>query len=132
MAAAVSLGSIPYPLKTQYHCCTFQPTNCRKLYRIRCNGQNSSSNSSAKRESEPQNALLKVVWYGSELLGIAASFLRSPSNVEIPQKDLKLARDGSEAVDRAIVVETIKEDFARSYFVTGLAKTFRILFIFPF
>ncbi|KDP28572.1 hypothetical protein JCGZ_14343 [Jatropha curcas] len=91
-----------------------------KLNRIRCNGEKRSNKSSAKQESESENAFLKVAWYGSELLGIAASFFRSPSNTEIPERDyLKLAADELRSIDRAMVVETIKEDFQRSYFVTG-------------
>ncbi|KAK9279154.1 hypothetical protein L1049_012831 [Liquidambar formosana] len=62
---------------------------------------------------------LSLLGTAPNYLGIAASFLRSPSNVEAPSSDIELAGDGSGAVDRAIVIETIKEDFRRSYFVTG-------------
>lgn len=66
--------------------------------------------------------LLKVAWYGSELLGIAASFIRpSAANASSPVKelDIELAKDGTGAVNRISVVETIKDDYRRSYFVTG-------------
>ncbi|KAJ4832417.1 hypothetical protein Tsubulata_031422 [Turnera subulata] len=100
----------------------FPPKYLARINRIRvirCNGKDPTGNSSAKRESEPENALLKVAWYGSELLGIAASLFRSPSTTEAPRKDPLLDKDASGAVDRATVVETIKEDFEKSYFVTG-------------
>ena len=66
--------------------------------------------------------MLKVAWYGSELLGIAASLFRSPSNVEAPERVLELAGDGSGVADRSVVVETIKDDFERSIFVTCYTK----------
>lgn len=62
--------------------------------------------------------MLKLAWYGSELLGMATSFFKSrpegPDEVRV-----ELARDGSGVVDRALLVQTIKDDFQRSYFVTG-------------
>lgn len=65
--------------------------------------------------------MLKAAWYGSELLGIAASFLRPPSDAGAPVRaQEELARDVSGTVRRPVIVETIKEDFERSYFVTGL------------
>ena len=80
--------------------------------RIRCNGTTNHD-----QESQTQNnALLKLAWYGSELLGIAASAFRPPSNEEAPQRLL-------ETIDRAAVVDTIKQDFQRSYFVTGFTIT---------
>ncbi|KAF0891445.1 hypothetical protein E2562_009867 [Oryza meyeriana var. granulata] len=68
--------------------------------------------------SSSENAVLKAAWYGSELLGVAASFFR-PSQ---PPKDgdAGAAEEGaSEPQGRAQVAEAIKDDFARSYFVTG-------------
>lgn len=116
MATVVSLSSISPNLNLNSKNFTSEPTYSRKLSRVRCNVENSST----KGEPEPRNALLKIAWYGSELLGIAASFLRSPSPSDV-ENDLKLATDGSGAaeLDRATVVEAIKEDFDRSYFVTG-------------
>lgn len=74
------------------------------------------SGTNPNKESEPQNnALLKLAWYSSELLGIAASVFRSPTNEEAsPQRLLQ-------TIDRASVVDTIKQDFQRSYFVTGFS-----------
>ncbi|KAJ1429553.1 hypothetical protein SESBI_08336 [Sesbania bispinosa] len=81
----------------------------RIQHRFRCSGTNPN-----QQESQPQNnALLKLAWYSSELLGIAASVFRSPSGEEAPP--LRLL----ETIDRAAVVDTIKQDFQRSYFVTG-------------
>ncbi|OEL14161.1 hypothetical protein BAE44_0024819 [Dichanthelium oligosanthes] len=69
--------------------------------------------------SRSENAVLKAAWYGSELLGVAASLFRpAPSS---PEGDAGGYAEGGAAgaLDRAGVVEAIKEDFARSYFVTG-------------
>uniref|UniRef100_A0A453CKW1 Uncharacterized protein n=1 Tax=Aegilops tauschii subsp. strangulata TaxID=200361 RepID=A0A453CKW1_AEGTS len=68
--------------------------------------------------SESDNVVLKAAWYGSEALGIAASFFRPPS----PEADAGATDDGPsefQPVGRAQVAEAIKDDFARSYFVTG-------------
>ncbi|KAI4965871.1 hypothetical protein ZWY2020_047973 [Hordeum vulgare] len=68
--------------------------------------------------SESDNVVLKAAWYGSEVLGIAASFFRPPS----PEADAGAADDGasqSQPSGRFQVAEAIKDDFARSYFVTG-------------
>ncbi|XP_073263493.1 uncharacterized protein [Populus alba] len=123
MTTSLSFASTTPRLKSHHHhSIIFSPNYNGKLNRIRCNGERPTSNSSSpKQESEPENALLKVAWYSSELLGIAASFFRSPSNssTEASEKDIKLGKDVSGAIDRAVVVETIKEDFQKSYFVTG-------------
>lgn len=80
-----------------------------RIHRFRCSGTNPNEES-----QQPQNnALLKVAWYSSELLGIAASVFRSPTNEEPPPQRLL------QTIHRTAVVETIKEDFQRSYFVTG-------------
>lgn len=102
-----------------------RPNQLPRIYKLRCTGQNSrGANSSTNKESnESENVLLKVAWYSSELLGIAASVFRSPAAVETPTTSRELAGDGSGAVDRAMVVETIKDDFQRSYFVTGWFNT---------
>ena len=69
--------------------------------------------------SESDNVVLKAAWYASEALGVAASFLRpSPPSPEAtdesaPEQSLSLS------LGRAQVAEAIKDDFARSYFVTG-------------
>ncbi|KAK1364307.1 CAAX prenyl protease 1-like protein [Heracleum sosnowskyi] len=104
----------------------FRPDNFRQSYKFRCSGENSTDNtstssSSTNSQDSENNVLLKVAWYSSELLGIAASVFRPPSkNVQVPSSGRELSGDGSGgAVDRAMVVETIKDDFKRSYFVTG-------------
>ncbi|CAA2992988.1 uncharacterized protein LOC111411712 isoform X2 [Olea europaea var. sylvestris] len=86
---------------------------------LRCQAENSTNNSPANRDAKPQNGLLKVAWYASEFLGIAASFLRSPKETDDKERNLELAVDGLGKIDRAAIVDTIKEDFQRSYFVTG-------------
>ncbi|XP_028556435.1 uncharacterized protein LOC110111168 isoform X3 [Dendrobium catenatum] len=66
--------------------------------------------------SKSENAVLRVAWYGSELLGIAASFFRpTPLQEELS----KVSDDELGILDRGRVVEAIKDDFRRSYFVTG-------------
>lgn len=70
--------------------------------------------------SRSENAVLKAAWYGSEMLGIAASFLR-PSSERLRQREEQpLVGEGELGLPgRERVVEAIKEDFQRSYFVTG-------------
>ncbi|KAG4940215.1 hypothetical protein JHK87_044086 [Glycine soja] len=69
--------------------------NCHlRIHRFRCSGTNPN------KESESQNnAILKLAWYSSELLGIAASVFRSPSNEEVPPQRLL------QTIDRAAVVD---------------------------
>ncbi|OVA13948.1 Protein of unknown function DUF2358 [Macleaya cordata] len=108
-------------------CVSFRPTYRRKIYTFQCIGKNStssSSRSSQDSESSDRNVFLKLAWYGSELLGIAASYLRDPSSSssgEARKSEFELVGDDESGgvIDRAQVVETIKEDFERSYFVTG-------------
>ncbi|CAI8607595.1 unnamed protein product [Vicia faba] len=95
--------SLIFPPKQHPH------LNKTRIHRFRCNGTNQ------KQESQPQNnAFLKVAWYSSELLGIAASVFRSS-----PDQEEASPRRVLETVDRVSVVDTIKQDFQRSYFVTG-------------
>lgn len=112
-----------------------RPNRPLGICRIQCQGNNSATHSPKNQESKPENAVLKVAWYGSELLGIAASFLRPPSDVETPVRAQELARDLSGAIPRPLIVETIKQDFGRSYFVTGsgnfcLCETLLLCFFF--
>ncbi|KAF9620630.1 hypothetical protein IFM89_013656 [Coptis chinensis] len=61
-----------------------------------------------------------------ELLGITASFFWSPtSNVEAQDRVLELDGDRSYIADCAQVMENIKEDFERSYFITGIFLQFQ-------
>lgn len=94
----------------------------QKLNKIVCCAKNptTDNNSSTSQEvSEPENVLLKIAWYSSEFLGVAASFFRSPTKTEEPKAISDLSADGFGKIDRTIVAETIKDDFERSYFVTG-------------
>ncbi|XP_075477483.1 uncharacterized protein LOC142518576 [Primulina tabacum] len=93
----------------------FSPDYRQKVYKFRCSAKNTTN-----QDSEPENLLLKIAWYGSEFLGIAASFLRSPTRTEDAGGGVsELFVDGFGKIDRAVVVAAIKEDFQRSYFVTG-------------
>uniref|UniRef100_A0A0D9W8H3 Uncharacterized protein n=1 Tax=Leersia perrieri TaxID=77586 RepID=A0A0D9W8H3_9ORYZ len=69
--------------------------------------------------STSENAVLKAAWYGSELLGIAASFLRPSQKATDGDAGAAEEAGASEPQGRAQVAEAIKDDFARSYFVTG-------------
>ncbi|KAI3449212.1 hypothetical protein Pfo_005877 [Paulownia fortunei] len=113
-------SSIAPNLHSRRHHLIIHPNHCQKVPKFRCCARNPTNNSSANnRESEPENVLLKVAWYGSEFLGIAASFLRSPAKTGGAGVSVELSVDVLGKIDRAAVVETIKEDFQRSYFVTG-------------
>ncbi|TQD92642.1 hypothetical protein C1H46_021753 [Malus baccata] len=102
------------------HHLSFPPNPSHNIYRFHCRAKNRPTNSPTDKESQPQNALFKVAWYSSELLGIATLFFQPPFASEpLPGPVLKLGRDKSGAGDRAVVVKSIKEDFERSYFVTG-------------
>nr|XP_018681897.1 PREDICTED: uncharacterized protein LOC103984889 isoform X2 [Musa acuminata subsp. malaccensis] len=79
---------------------------------IRCDGRSPSDGG-----SRSENAVLRLAWYGSELLGIAASLFR-PSPSAAPSEELRADGLGF-AAGQAEVAEAIKEDFDRSYFVTG-------------
>ncbi|KAL8554240.1 hypothetical protein ACS0TY_002442 [Phlomoides rotata] len=87
----------------------FHSNYCQKVGKIRCNAKDDNSD----------NALLKIAWYGSEFLGIAASFLRSPKIGDSVTADVELPVDELGKIDRAAVVGAIKQDFQTSYFVTG-------------
>lgn len=104
----------------------FSPAPCIVCFRrqaasgrpteVRCDGR---SPTPASREGpKSENVVLKLAWYGSELLGIAASLFRS-SPPTAPAEEVSAGEIGS-LTGRAQVAEAIKEDFARSYFVTGL------------
>ncbi|XP_076928425.1 uncharacterized protein LOC143592377 [Bidens hawaiensis] len=93
----------------------------RKLTRtrIRCTrvggGDKSAEGDSSSNNN--LNLILKTAWYGSELLGIAASLFRRPVVVE--ESNSMEVGIGGGVIERAVIVETIKRDFQRSYFVTG-------------
>ncbi|XP_048494048.1 uncharacterized protein LOC104887036 isoform X2 [Beta vulgaris subsp. vulgaris] len=132
MAAILSHTSPAPHLSTDYRYVTslklHHLSRCPKIYRLKCCGLNKESpatkndnfsvSTQQKDGKEPENVVLKVAWYASELLGIAASALRSPPS-DVIDESPELPCDASGVVDRAAVVETIKQDFQRSYFVTG-------------
>ncbi|XP_047315611.1 uncharacterized protein LOC124919420 isoform X2 [Impatiens glandulifera] len=109
-----------------YHLHRYAVSTSHNQHRRTCNIRSGGDNSTketiitpSKRETEPKNVLLKAAWYSSELLGIAASILRSPPSVNVSNPSPKFIPDEEGAISRVAVVETIKEDFQRSYFVTG-------------
>uniref|UniRef100_A0A803KZE1 Uncharacterized protein n=1 Tax=Chenopodium quinoa TaxID=63459 RepID=A0A803KZE1_CHEQI len=136
MASFLSHGSATLHLSTDYRYLNSTKLHHSppKIYRIKCYGLNKensvtrSNNASVttKKEdgSESESVVLKVAWYASELLGIGASLFRSPPSDVIDEYS-ELPCNESGAIDRAAVVETIKEDFQRSYFVTGSFKGLR-------
>uniref|UniRef100_A0A0E0H4S8 Uncharacterized protein n=1 Tax=Oryza nivara TaxID=4536 RepID=A0A0E0H4S8_ORYNI len=69
--------------------------------------------------SSSENAVLRAAWYGSELLGIAASFFRPSQPPTEGDGAGAVEEAASEPQGRAQVAEAVKDDFARSYFVTG-------------
>ena len=83
-------------------------------------GAETATSSSSSRS---ENAVLKAAWYGSELLGIAASLLRpAPSSPQEGDAGGGGDAEGEAAavagaldLDHAGVAEAIKADFARSY-----------------
>ncbi|XP_010518271.1 PREDICTED: uncharacterized protein LOC104793579 isoform X1 [Camelina sativa] len=90
--------------------CQFRATG------VSCRGQNEQQTS---KGPEPENVLLKIAWYGSELLGIAASVFRSPETSPPSVTGFEVPVDCSGRAVRVAVVDSIKQDFKRSYFVTG-------------
>ncbi|CAN8286165.1 unnamed protein product [Cochlearia groenlandica] len=84
-----------------------------EVNRVCCRGQNPT------KGPEPENVLLKIAWYGSELLGVAASVFRPPSSPPSSETGFEVPVDCSGRAVRVAVVDSIKQDFKRSYFVTG-------------
>lgn len=77
--------------------------------------------------SSSENAVLRAAWYGSELLGIAASFFRPSQPPTEGDSAGAVEEAASEPQGRAQVAEAVKDDFARSYFVTGQRRTVKCL-----
>ncbi|XP_008810114.1 uncharacterized protein LOC103721622 [Phoenix dactylifera] len=115
MASSLCLSPIPHLNSRHRHASRWPPL--RKSCDFRRYGRKPSSPAS-DGDTQSENAVLRMAWYGSELLGIAASFFR-PAPPTAPVEDLVGDGDGLGSMTRAQVVEAIKEDFQRSYFVTG-------------
>uniref|UniRef100_A0A1J3GP00 Uncharacterized protein n=1 Tax=Noccaea caerulescens TaxID=107243 RepID=A0A1J3GP00_NOCCA len=93
-----------------------------ELTGVSCRGGQNSTNEpqTSKGGAEPENVLLKIAWYGSELLGIAASAFRSPASPPSTSvTGFEIPVDCSGRAVRVAIVDSIKQDFKRSYFVTG-------------
>ncbi|XP_047976084.1 uncharacterized protein LOC125218454 [Salvia hispanica] len=118
--ASTIIAPLSLPCRRRIHPIS-SPNHRQKIGEFRLCAKNPTNDTSINKteKSEPENLLLKIAWYGSEFLGIAASLLRSPSETADSGADVELCADGLGKIDRAAVVETIKQDFNRSYFVTG-------------
>ncbi|KAL9692024.1 hypothetical protein QQ045_012455 [Rhodiola kirilowii] len=116
-----SLTFLPFASVTSPHL-HLNPHRRRRILSLgKSNEIKSKKALSDVKTSESENVLLKVAWYSSELLGIAASVIRSPQNVTI-ESPAPATTGGNEVplvLDRETVVKSIKDDFSRSYFVTG-------------
>ncbi|KAG1362374.1 hypothetical protein COCNU_10G005930 [Cocos nucifera] len=115
MASSLCLSPIPRLNYRHQHASRWPPL--RKSSDFRRYGRKPSSPAS-DGGTQSENAVLRLAWYGSELLGIAASLFR-PGPPPAPVEELAGDVDGLGSMTRAQVVEAIKEDFQRSYFVTG-------------
>lgn len=94
------------------------PFRARGTRELRLQARKESSSATGETGSESENVVLRAAWYGSEVLGIVASFFRSAPTA--PSTSAEIVEDGLGLVmGRVQVVEAIKKDFDRSYFVTG-------------
>jgi hypothetical protein len=117
----------PAPLRTGHHRRSTsellrRPAPVHTPRRLRLHAQKDPGPGTGTRAgSESDNVVLKAAWYASEALGVAASFFRSPSpEGDAGATDDEAASESQQTLSPAQVAEAIKDDFARSYFVTGL------------
>ncbi|XP_020261836.1 uncharacterized protein LOC109837872 [Asparagus officinalis] len=99
-----------------------QLNSSRRTGSIRLHAREESSPPTGETGTDSENAVLRAAWYGSEILGIVASFFRSappPSSSATPEIEIETEEGLGSVAGRAQVVEAIKQDFDRSYFVTG-------------
>lgn len=118
MASNLALLHFPLPSSfqsSQYH--GRVKTRKRSSLSFRVLAKSRSTEEAPSSSSE--NAVLKVAWYGSELLGVAVSLFRR-DQVEKEEVRSEVIDDGAVVVERQRVADAIKEDFQRSYFVTGI------------
>uniref|UniRef100_A0A7C9DM43 Uncharacterized protein n=1 Tax=Opuntia streptacantha TaxID=393608 RepID=A0A7C9DM43_OPUST len=110
-STASQLGNYPNP----YAIFHLHHQHSLQIYKLKCSAQkqdslasssSSSSSTQTQRKGVPENVVLKLAWYASELLGIAASLLRSPPSEPI-EDNSDISSDGSGPLDRALVVETV-------------------------
>nr|ABK26182.1 unknown [Picea sitchensis] len=99
-------------------CRIVKKNNCKNIY---CRSD-SRSPSPEESNSNSNNILLKLAWYGSEALGIAASVFR-PSTAVQPSGEQSSQNEVAGSIPKDAVVDAIKKDFERSYFVTGNLTT---------
>lgn len=118
MVASLSFHSIATVYSGEAGRSIFRRKNQFKATGVSCRGENPTSEPQTSKGPEPENVLLKIAWYGSELLGIAASAFRSPATSPT-MTGFEVPVDCSGRAVRVAVVDSIKQDFKRSYFVTG-------------
>ncbi|KAL9666823.1 hypothetical protein QQ045_001165 [Rhodiola kirilowii] len=116
-----SLTFLPFTSVASPHL-YLNPLRRRRILSLRKSREIKSKQAlSDAKTSESENIVLKVAWYNSELLGIPASVFRSSQNMII-KSPASATTGGNEVplvLDQETVVKNIKDDFSRSYFVTG-------------
>lgn len=98
-------------------CKIVKKNNSKNIY---CRSDNRSP--SPEESNSNNNILLKLAWYGSEALGIAASVFR-PSTTAQPSGEKSSQDEIVGSIPKDAVVDAIKKDFEKSYFVTGNLTT---------
>ncbi|KAL5727442.1 hypothetical protein ACHQM5_000638 [Ranunculus cassubicifolius] len=95
-------------------------THRPQTFTLHCTKKTQTTTTRTAKEGpdSDKNALIKLAWYSSELLGIAASFFRSPATASSSPKR-NLIEQETAILDRKQIMESIKDDFQRSYFITG-------------
>lgn len=122
----VSTHAASFPSPFLLHSSSFRgssPRICRIVKKKNSKNINCRSDPSPKEsDSNSNNILLKLAWYGSEALGIAASVFR-PSTTAQPSGEQSSQDEVVGSIPKDAVVDAIKKDFERSYFVTGNLTT---------
>lgn len=95
------------------------PLRARGTGGLRLHARKESSPATGETGSESENVVLRAAWYGSEVLGIVASFFRSAPQTPPTSSEIGVEDWPGSVTGQAQVVEAIKKDFDRSYFVTG-------------
>ena len=97
-------------------CCAEKPQS-----RISRSTSTSTSGTSAVNDGDDErgNIILRAAWYGAEALGnIVSAF--SPKNPAVTLSDASDASDAFQGpLARDFVVQAIKDDYEKGYFVTG-------------
>ncbi|XP_057849821.2 uncharacterized protein LOC131060568 [Cryptomeria japonica] len=127
LSVAVSSASTPFNSAVQLSSSSFthaphisktvkRGKNC-KGRRIFCSTGREKSGDSNTSSS---NVVLKIAWYASEALGVAASLFKPTSNPSEQHSQSQLLQDEvTGSIPRDAVVDAIRNDYQTSYFVTG-------------